>query len=161
MTEATLGIRCALVAALAALLLVVPACAAERPDCAAADPALWGDGKHDDTKALNAWFNGDRVIWAQTGQPVGREIADHVFLLSSTVYIPSGTGRRIERFQMIWPARKERVSGGTILAGDDPDKPATTIGIIKTGADPDEGVPYAAPAPKPGTHASRANCLVS
>jgi hypothetical protein len=148
-------------ALLAALACVVPALAAERADCTTADPVLWGDGRHDDTKALNAWFKGDRVIWAATGQPVGPEIVGRAFLLSSTVYIPSGTGRRIERFQMIWPARRERVSGGMILAGDDPDKPAATDGIVKTGAGPDEGVPYAAPPPKPGTHDIRANCLVS
>jgi hypothetical protein len=146
---------------LASALAMPPASAAERPDCAATDLALWGDGKHDDTRALNAWFKGDPVLWAETGEPVGPEIVGHIFLLSSTVYIPSGTGRRIERFQMIWPARRERVSGGAIRAGGDPDKPATAVGIVKIGAGPDEGVPYAAPPPKLGTHDSRANCLLS
>jgi hypothetical protein len=37
---------------LAALAAVSPAIAEERSDCAAAPPALWGDGEHDDTAAL-------------------------------------------------------------------------------------------------------------
>jgi hypothetical protein len=49
--------------------------------CGAA-PAM-GDGEHDDTAALNAWFRGETVIWGQTHQPVGAEIADRAFLLSS------------------------------------------------------------------------------
>jgi hypothetical protein len=142
-------------------LAMPPALAAEKPDCEAAGLALWGDGKHDDTKALNAWFRGDRVVWAQTGRAIGPEIAGHDFLLSSTVFIPSGTGRRFERFQMIWPARKERVSGDTILTGDDPDKPAIVVGIVKIGAGPDEGVPYDAPPPKRGTRDLPESCLVS
>jgi hypothetical protein len=148
--------------AAAFLGLAIPAgWAAEKPDCEAAGLALWGDGKHDDTKALNAWFKGDRVVWAQTGRAIGSEIAGHDFLLSSTVFIPSGTGLRFERFQMIWPARKERVSGGTILTGNDPDKPAIVVGIVKIGAGPDEGVPYDAPPPKRGTRDLPESCLVS
>jgi hypothetical protein len=138
-----------------------PAPAAENPDCEAVSLALWGDGKHDDTRALNAWFNGTRVVWAQSGQVIGPELAGHDFLLSSTVFIPSGTGLRFERFQMIWPGRQERVSGGTILTGNDPDKPAIVVGIVKLGADPDEGVPYEAPRPKPGTREVPERCLVS
>jgi hypothetical protein len=132
--------------------------AAERPDCVL---TLWGDGRHDDTKALNAWLKGDPVVWAESGRLVGATIIGHVFLLSSTVYIPSGTGRRFEQFQMVWPARRERVSGGTIFAGDDPDKPAIVAGIVKTGAGPDEGVPYPAPPSKPESRATPASCLVS
>ena len=148
--------------AAAFLGLAIPAgWAAEKPDCEAAGLALWGDGKHDDTKALNAWFRGDRVVWAQSGRTIGPAISGHDFLLSSTVFIPSGTGRRFERFQMIWPARKERVSGGTIFTGDDPDKPATLVEVVKIGAGPDEGVPYDAPAPKPGTRDLPESCLVS
>jgi hypothetical protein len=149
------------VAALMALAIAAPvALAAEKAGCEA-KLALWGDGRHDDTRALNAWFKGDPVIWAETGQPVGSRIAGRAFLLSSTVYIPSGTGRRIERFKMIWPARRERVSGDAILSGDDPNRPATTIGIAKINAGPDEGVPYRAPSPKLGTPDARGACLVS
>ena len=88
--------------------------AEEQSKCAAAPHLLWGDGEHDDTAALNAWFRGETVIWAQTHETVGAEIADRTFLLSSVVYISSGTGRRLERFRMIWPSGKEAVSGGTI-----------------------------------------------
>src|SRR2546428_12772884 len=128
-------------AALAAFVAPVSAKAEEPSKCAAAPHLLWGDGEHDDTAALNAWFRGETVTWAQTHETVGAEIADRTFLLSSAVYITSGTGRRLERFQMVWPARKETVSGGTISAGSDPDQPPIADGIIKIGADPDEGVP--------------------
>jgi hypothetical protein len=163
MTDASPGrTRRVLAGSLLLLALAMPpARAADKPDCEAAGLALWGDGKHDDTKALNAWFKGDRVVWAQTGRAIGPEIAGHDFLLSSTVFIPSGTGLRFERFQMVWPARKERVAGGTILTGNDPDKPATQVGIVKIGAGPDEGVPYDAPPPKPGTRDIPESCLVS
>jgi len=163
MTDASPGRMRRLVAAsLLFLALAMPSApAAEKPDCEAAGLALWGDGKHDDTGALNAWFKGDRVVWAQTGRPIGPEITGRDFLLSSTVFIPSGTGLRLERFQMIWPARRERVSGGTILTGSDPDKPAIQVGIVKIGSGPDEGVPYDAPRPKPGIRELPESCLMS
>ena len=106
---------------LAALIAGSPALADEPSKCAAAPPVLWGDGAHDDTAALNAWFRGETVLWAQTHETVGSEIADRNFLLSSTVYIHGGTGRKMERFQMVWPHRNEVVTGGTIAAGNDPD----------------------------------------
>jgi hypothetical protein len=150
------------VALLLLTLATAPATrAAEQANCATAELVLWGDGRHDDTRALNAWFNGKQVIWAVTGQPIGAEIAGRAFLLSSTVYIPSGTGRRLEQFQLIWPARREKVAGVAILTGNDPDKPAATIGVVKVGAAPDEGVPYAAPPRKIGTQDTQASCLVS
>jgi hypothetical protein len=149
-------------AALLAVGLAIPsASASEKADCAVAGLALWGDGRHDDTRALNAWFYGDPVVWAETGRAVGPQIVGRVFRLSSTVYIPSGTGRRIERFEMIWPARHERVAGGAIVTGDDRDRPATMVGIVKEGAGPDEGVPYKAPPPDPAARASHSACLVS
>jgi hypothetical protein len=77
------------------------------------------------------------------------------------VHIPSGTGRRLERFRMIWPQRRERVSGEEIFTGNDPDKPSLTVGIVKLGAGPDEGVPYAAPPPKPAAPPSPKACLIS
>jgi hypothetical protein len=162
MTQATSGWLGRLAAVLAALAFAVPAArAAEKPVCEPALLALWGDGRHDDTKALNAWFKGDRVVWGATGEPVGAAIAGRVFRLSSTVFVPSGTGRRLEGFEMIWPARRERVSGGAIDAGNDRDKPATTVGIVKIGAGPDEGVPYKAPPPRPADPGSRTGCLIS
>lgn len=148
--------------ALAVLFAALPAAKAEeRSSCAAAPPALWGDGAHDDTAALNAWFRGDTVIWAQTHEPVGAEIADHTFLLSSTVYVRGGTGLRLESFRMIWPWRHETVSGGAIVTGNDPDKEPTTEGITMVGADPDEGVPYKTPDPEPREHGVPRHCLTS
>ena len=84
-------------ALLGVLIAVSPAAADEQSKCAAAPPVLWGDGEHDDTAALNAWFRGETVLWAQTHEMVGSEIADRSFLLSSTVYIHGGKRSR-------WPA---------------------------------------------------------
>jgi hypothetical protein len=156
-------IAACLVAAMAAL---PPAWAADGAKCPTAPLILWGDARHDDTVALNAWFRGDNVVWAQNGRPVGSEIAgpptgDRVFRLTGPVYIPSGTGRQIERFQLIWPERKERVSGGTIVAGLDPAKPPVAANLTKIGSRPDEGVPFKTPDPKPGNRDAGTNCLVS
>ena len=149
-------------AAVLAMLVALSAAIAEEPSkCAAASHLLWGDGEHDDTAALNAWFQGETVIWAQTHDPVGAEIADRTFLLSSVVYISSGTGRKLERFRMVWPERKETVSGGAIVAGNDPDQPPVADGITKIGADPDEGVPYETPDPEPREHGIPKHCLTS
>jgi hypothetical protein len=146
---------------LAAVLVLSPAEAEEQSKCAAAPHLLWGDGEHDDTAALNAWFRGERVIWAQTHDEVGAEIADRTFLLSSTVYVSGGTGRRLERFRMVWPWRNEVVSGGMIITGSDPDKEPHTEGITMVGADPDEGVPYKAPDAEPREHGIPRHCLTS
>jgi hypothetical protein len=159
----TSRIAACLVAAMPALS---PAWAAEGSKCAAAPLALWGDGRHNDTAALNAWFRGDNVVWAQNGRAVGSEIdgsptGDRVFRLVGPIYIPSGTGRRIERFQLIWPERKERVSGGTIVAGLDPAKPPVATNLTKIGSRPDEGVPFETPDPKPGHRDIGTDCLVS
>ena len=153
-----LSILCALAVAFAALSAAE---AEERSSCAAAPPALWGDGEHDDTAALNAWFRGETVVWAQTHAAVGAEIADRTFLLSSTVYISGGTGLRLEHFRMIWPWRNEIVSGGTIVTGGDPDAEPRTEGITMVGADPDEGVPYKAPDGEPREHGVPRHCLTS
>src|ERR1700747_1009254 len=150
--------------AAAALLVILfalsPAKAEEKSDCAA-PPVLWGDGEHDDTAALNAWFLGDTVIWADTHRPVGAEIANRTFLLSSTVYVSGGTGLRLEHFRMVWPWRNEVVSGGTIVTGNDPDAEPDTQGVTMVGADPDEGVPYKAPNPEPSEHGIPKHCLIS
>jgi hypothetical protein len=138
-----------------------PATAEDQSKCAAGPHLLWGDGAHDDTAALNAWFRGERVLWAQTREEAGAEIADRTFLLSSVVYISSGTGRKLERFRMVWPERQETVSGGTIRSGDDPDQPPAAEGITTVGADPDEGVPYKTPDPEPLDHGIPRHCLTS
>jgi hypothetical protein len=140
---------------------VSPAAAEDQSKCSAVPPVLWGDGEHDDTAALNAWFRGETVIWAQTHEPVGSEIADRSFLLSSTVYIHGGTGRKMERFRMIWPWRDEIVTGGTIAAGDDPDGEPVADGIATVNADPDEGVPYDGPKLEPHEHGIPKHCLTS
>jgi hypothetical protein len=148
--------------AVVAMFVGLSAAIADEPSkCAAAPHLLWGDGEHDDTAALNAWFQGETVIWAQTHDPVGGEITDRTFLLSSAIYISSGTGRKLERFRMIWPERKEIVSGGAIVAGNDPDQPPVADGITKIGADPDEGVPYETPDPEPREHGIPKHCLTS
>jgi hypothetical protein len=145
----------------ATLVAVSPAAAEEQSKCAAAPPVLWGDGQHDDTAALNVWFRGETVLWAQTHQAVGSEIIDHDFLLSSTIYIQGGTGRRLERFRMVWPHRDEIVSGGTITTGSDPDGQPVADGITKVNADPDEGVPYDGDEAEPTEHGIPRHCLTS
>ena len=124
---------------MAVLVALSAASAQEQSDCASGPRVLWGDGEHDDTAALNAWFRGDAVVWADTHKPVGAEIADRTFLLSSTVY----------------------VSGGTIATGSDPDAEPRTEGITKIGADSDEGVPYTTPDPEPRDHGVPKHCLTS
>ncbi len=146
---------------IAALMAVSPAAAEEPSDCAAAPPVLWGDGQHDDTAALNAWFRGESVVWAQTHVMVGSVIADHSFSLSATVYVHGGTDRKMERFQMLWPHRNEVVSGGTILTGSDPKEPPTADGITKVNSDPDEGVPYDGPGLEPHENGIPKHCLTS
>lgn len=151
---------------LAAVLLAMmaalsPARAADNSKCAATLFVLWGDGRHDDTAALNAWFRGDPVVWGISRRSVGPQIADRTFRLSSPIYIPSGTGRSIARFQFVWPARNELVSGGTIVAGADANQPPVASGLTKIGASPSEGVPYPSKTPKPAAPQDRTDCLVS
>jgi hypothetical protein len=146
---------------LAALLALSAAKAEEQSKCAASPHLLWGDGEHDDTAALNAWFRGETVIWAQSHETVGSEIADRSFVLSSTVYVSGGTGRRLERFRMIWPWRNEVVSGDAIVTGNDSQQEPRTEGITMVGADPDEGVPYEGPPSEPLDHGVPRHCLTS
>jgi hypothetical protein len=152
-----------LAAVLIAVLIaaVSPAQGEDQSKCSAAPPVLWGDGEHDDTEALNAWFRGETVVWAQTHEVVGSEIADRRFLLSSTVYIHGGTDRKMERFRMVWPWRDEVVTGGTIATGDNPDAEPVAAGITKVNADPDEGVPYDGPKLEPHEHGIPKHCLTS
>jgi len=144
-----------------AMFVLSAANAGQNSECAAAPRVLWGDGAHDDTAALNAWFRGEKVLWAETHQAVDAEIADRTFLLSSTVYVAGGTGLRLEHFRMVWPWRNETVSGGTIATGNNPNAEPITEGITMVGADPDEGVPYKAPAPEPLDHGIPRHCLTS
>src|SRR5260221_12645491 len=58
-----------------------PARAAEPQHCARAEIALWGDGRHDDTAALNAWLRGEDAAWAASGHPGGTAIAGRSFRL--------------------------------------------------------------------------------
>jgi hypothetical protein len=145
----------------AAMAVLSPAWAADGAKCGAKLYLLWGDGNHDDTVALNAWFRGDAVVWGQTGRNIGPQIADRTFRLSSPVYIPSGTGRSIAHFQFVWPDRKELVAGGMIVAGPDPNQPPVATGLTKIGAGPNEGVPFPSKTAKPVETDNRTDCLVS
>jgi hypothetical protein len=147
--------------AIVALLCGIPAYAAEPQFCVAADIVLWGDGRHDDSAALNAWFRGADAIWAENGEPVGESIAGHSFRLSAAVYVPGGTGRRLEDFRMLWPERGETVAGGAIRSGTDPDAAPVITGISITGGDPGEGIPFEAPAPSPAVRDKEASCGIS
>lgn len=49
---------------------------------------LYGDGKHDDTLALQAWFNGEDVEWPD-GTPVGNRIEGKRFIIHDTVHVDS------------------------------------------------------------------------
>jgi hypothetical protein len=146
---------------LASVIASSPVLAAEPSKCTMVPLMLWGDGMHDDTRALNAWFRGDPAIWARTGQSVGPQITGQVFRLKGAVLIPSGTGRSIERFELIWPERRERVTGGSIRAGNDHNKPPIASGIVKVGAGPNEGVPFPTPDSKAADHNVGTDCLVS
>jgi len=150
---------------LAILLAIIapwgPILAAEPPRCVRGDMLLWGDGGHDDTVALNAWLRGEDLAWAETGEPVGEAIAGHVFRLSSAIYVPGGTGRRLDSFRLVWPERGETVSGGSVRAGEDPDQPPVLNGVEIAGGDPGEGVPIETPEIAPRDRRDPARCAVS
>lgn len=143
---------------LAALAGWSPTPAEPHAACRPMPLVLWGDGRHDDTAALNAWFRGDRVIWAETGKPVGAAIAGHTFTLSAAIFVPSGTGRTITHFRFVWPWTHEEITGGTIASGTN--GPAAASGIRKRGGDPLEGVPYPAPVTSRPAHPP-GECLMS
>jgi hypothetical protein len=147
----------AIAAAFAAGLVgAAPAQAAQPQHCVRADIILWGDGKHDDTAALNAWFRGAAAIWAATGEPVGGAIEGHSFRLIGAVYATAGSARRLEDFRMLWPERGESVSGGTILTGSDPNAAPVSSGVTIVGGDSGEGKPFDAPDP-PNDASARQN----
>ena len=147
--------------AFAAFLAFSPAYAAEAPHCARGDMVLWGDGEHDDTAALSAWLRGDNLVWAMTGEPVGEAIADRVFRLSSVIYVPGGTGRRLDRFRLVWPERGETVTGGSVRSGDDPDQAPVVTGVEIVGGDTGEGVPLETPDIARIDRSNPARCAVS
>jgi hypothetical protein len=150
-----------------AAFLTAVACAVALPadaatqDCVRVPVALWGDGRHDDTAALNAWLRGRDAIWADSGTPVGAAINGRSFRLSSAIYVQGGTGRILREFRMEWPERREIVTGGTILAGHDPDAAPLQSGVTITGGDPGEGVPFDAPDLEPEQAKSNASCAIS
>ena len=134
---------------------------AEGAHCARGDLVLWGDGRHDDTAALSAWLQGDDLVWAMTGEPVGEAIAGRVFRLSAAIYIPGGTGRSLDSFRLVWPERGETVTGGTVRAGHDPDAAPLVSGVEIVGGDPGEGVPMATPEIFPKERGDPTRCAVS
>jgi hypothetical protein len=133
--------------AIVAILLQATAHASEPQRCVRTEIVLWGDGRHDDSAALNAWFRGEPAIWADSGEAVGASITGHSFRLSAPVYVPGGAGRRLELFRMLWPERGETVAGGMILSGTDADQAPTLSGVSIRGGDPGEGIPFEAPDP--------------
>ncbi len=146
--------------ALAACVAAPPAIAGQQ-DCVRLPVVLWGDGRHDDTAALNSWLRGRDAIWAGTGEAVGATIGGRSFRLSSAIYVQAGTGRVLRDFRMEWPEHGEVVTGGTIAAGSDPDAEPLQSAVTITGGDPGEGVPYDTPDYEP-EHANReASCAVS
>src|SRR4051794_12681654 len=110
----------------ASRFVAVMACIAALPvhaatqDCTKVPVMLWGEGRHDDTVALNAWLRGHEAIWADAGTPVGAAIGGRRFRLSSAIYVQAGTGRVLRDFRLEWPERGEVVTGGMIAAGADP-----------------------------------------
>ncbi len=131
--------HCVVAALLATSLLAPAAEAAERQDCVKAEVVLWGDGRHDDTSALNAWLRGEPAIWAADGAPVGVTIAGHSFLLSAAIYAPGGSGRTLTDFRLVWPQRGETVTGGTIRTGSDAAGLPVASGVAIVGGDSGEG----------------------
>jgi hypothetical protein len=130
-------------------------------DCVRPQIVLWGDGRHDDTVALNAWLRGDDAIWGENGEAVGSVIAGRRFRLSAAIYVTGGSGRRLEDFRLLWPERAETVSGGTILSGSDPDKAPVVTGVSISGGDPDEGKPFESPEPAMPKPDPAASCATS
>jgi hypothetical protein len=146
--------------AMAACVAVLPAGAATQ-DCVRIPVVLWGDGRHDDTGALNAWLRGQDAIWADSGSSVGAAISGRRFRLSSAIYVQAGTSRILSDFRMEWPERREIVTGGTIVAGHDPDAAPLQSGVTITGGDPGEGVPFDVPDREPEQARRGASCATS
>jgi len=152
---------CALAGLILAAFALSSAASAASQHCIRADIVLWGDGRHDDSAALTAWFQGADAIWAASGEPVGATITGHRFRLTAAVFVPGGTGRRLDAFQFLWPERGEIVSGGSIVAGSDPDKAPIVSGVTISGGDPGEGIPFEAPDAGPPGRDGQTSCGIS
>jgi hypothetical protein len=150
-------------AVVASLLLAfaIGAAQAGPQRCVPAEIVLWGDGRHDDTFALNAWFRGAPAVWADSGAPVGAAIAGRSFRLSDAVYVPGGSGRSLSDFRMVWPERGETVTGGTIAAGSDAAAAPLLTGITIIGGDDSEGKPFEMTEPDPARRDEAASCATS
>ena len=148
-------------AAALAVVLVSGAGATTMQDCVKAEIILWGDGRHDDTLALNAWLEGKDAVWAADGAPVGAAIVGHSFRLSAAIYVAGGTRRSLEDFRLLWPERGETVAGGTIRSGDDPNAAPFVSGVAITGGDSGEGKPFESPDPAPTARDDKASCATS
>jgi len=122
-----------------------PAAAAPQ-HCVHPAVVLWGDGRHDDTKALQAWLDGSNALWGDSGAPV---------------YVAAGSGRTLENFRFSWPARGETVTGGVIRAGRDPNRAPMMTGVRIVGGDSGEGKPVALPNAPPRKPARDVNCGIS
>jgi hypothetical protein len=144
----------------AAIVALAPALADEQR-CVRTENILWGDGRHDDTVALNGWLRGDDAVWAATGEPVGTIISRRSFRLSSAIYVIGGTARTLENFRLLFPERGETVAGGTIRAGNDPDQPPLSTSVTIAGGDSGEGIPFEAPNPAPVSADDKAACPIS
>lgn len=134
---------------------------ADERRCVRTENILWGDGRHDDTVALNAWLKGEDAVWGDTGRSVGAAIAGRVFRLSSAIYVVGGTSRVLQDFRLLFPERGEVVTGGTVRAGADPNQPPVSTGVTITGGDSGEGVPFDAPDPAPVRAEDKAACPIS
>ena len=146
---------------LAVVALPLTSAVAEEQRCVRTQNILWGDGRHDDTAALNAWLRGEDAVWADSGRSVGPAIAGRSFRLSSAIYVIGGTGRSLQEFRLLFPERGEVVTGGTVRAGNDPDQPPVSTGVDIVGGDSGEGVPFDAPDPAPIQAENKAACPIS
>jgi len=146
---------------LAAILAAQPMHAAAAQDCTKAAVVLWGDGRHDDTAALNAWLRGENALWGDSGGPVGAVIAGRDFRLSAAIYVSAGAGRTLENFRLVWPERQETVTGGMIRAGHDPNRAPSVSGVRIVGGDTGEGKPFDMPDRAPVQRNSEVNCGIS